>query len=107
MVTQLKAKPNVKEKASSVVVRVVGTSPLSFETPIGARLEIREIGPSSYSRPSVGGKFKKSAYLLYRGITKVGRLSPAAVSKIGEPVPENCFAVEVNPVKKLLKVQFY
>lgn len=93
-------------QSSGVVVRVVGTSPLSFDVALGMTLKLKEIGPSSHSRPSVGGKFKTTGYLIFNGITKVGRLSPAAQRAIGQPIPPTCVVTEVDPTKKILKVKF-
>jgi hypothetical protein len=45
-------------------------------------------------------------YLLFSGITKVGRLSPASLKKIGSAMPEHCKVTEANTDKKVLSVEF-
>jgi hypothetical protein len=95
-----------KEKASVVVVRVAGTSPLSFDLWPGIILTVKEILPSAANRPTLGGSFKSKGYLLFNGITKVGKLSPASLKKLGSTVPEQCKVVEVNKDKKVLSVEF-
>jgi hypothetical protein len=95
-----------KDKASGVVVRVSGTSPLSFDVTPGTVLTIKEIAPSAVNRPTLGSKFKSKGYLLFKGITKLGRLSPSALAKIGESVPANCKVVQVDKAKKILAVEF-
>lgn len=88
-----------------IVVRVTGTSPLSFEVWTGMTLTIKEIAPSANNRPTLGAKFKTKGYLVFNGRTKVGRLSPAALKKIGETIPETCKVVQVDRGKKILSVE--
>lgn len=88
-----------------IVVRIAGTSPLSFEVWKGLTLTIKEIAPSANNRPTLGAKFKSKAYLVFNGRTKVGRLSPATLKKIGNRIPETCKVVEVNKEKKILSVE--
>jgi hypothetical protein len=95
-----------KEKAASLVVRVTGTSPLSFDLWPGVTLTVKEISPSAQNRPTLGGKFTTKGYLLFNGITKVGRLSPASLKKIGDNVPLQCKVVEVDKGRKILSVEF-
>jgi hypothetical protein len=95
-----------KEKNLSLVVRVAGTSPLSFDLWPGVTLTVKEISPSASNRPTLGSKFKAKGYLLFNGITKVGRLSPASLQKIGELVPSQCRVVEVDKDRKVLSVEF-
>ena len=87
-----------------VVVRIAGTSPLSFEVWKGMILTIKEIPPSAINRPTLGTKFKSTGYLVFNGITKVGRLSPAVLTKIGK-VPDTCKVVLVDKEKKILSVE--
>ena len=92
------------------MIRVAGTSPLSFDASIvtiGTILEVREFAPSHHSRPSVDGGFKKSAYLLFADRTKVGRLSPASRKKLPLSVPHTCTVVEVDKDRKWLSVVFH
>ena|SRR6266850_5850481 len=91
---------------SVIVVRVVGTSPLSFSLWPGMALTVKEIAPSLTNRPTLGGGFKSKGYLLFNGITKVGRLSPAALRALGDPVPVTCTVVRVDKDRKFLSVEF-
>src|SRR5207237_4282593 len=91
---------------SGVLVRVAGTSPLSFDVTVGTTLQVREFAPSSPSRPTIGGRFKSSAFLLFRDRTKVGRLSPASLRKLGNSVPPVCTVVEVDRNRGILLVTF-
>jgi hypothetical protein len=96
-----KPERNVKDGS----LKVTGTSPLSFEVNEGDVLAVRQFGPSSHNRPTVGGGFKTHAYLIFNGITKVGRLSPKDASRLAhEVVPDSCVVVEVDAVKRILKV---
>ena len=97
---------SIDRKQSGIVIRVVGTSPLSFDVPTGTILQVKEFGPSAYSRPSVAGGFKRSAYLLFANQTKVGRLSPASLKKLPPSVPATCTVVEVDKSRKRLSVIF-
>lgn len=85
-------------------VRVVGTTPLSFKLRPGMILDIKSYSASANNRPTVGGKFKNTAYLLFAGVTKVGRLSPAALKKIGSKVPDRCTVARVDAEKNVLMV---
>lgn len=87
-------------------IRVAGTSPLSFELKVGMELQVREFGPSPYSRPSVGGRFRSNAYLIYSGGTKIGRLTPAIVDKLGGTPQKTCTVVKIDPNRKILIVSF-
>ena|SRR6267154_1088670 len=91
---------------SGTVVRVTGTSPLSFEVLPGTTLTVREFAPSSYNRPTIGSGFKSSAYLLFHDETKVGRLSPDSLLLLGKKVPRKCTVSEVNRERKILRVIF-
>jgi hypothetical protein len=94
-----------KRSENSSRVRVAGTGPLSFELSAGAVLTIREFGPSPIKRPTAGGsRFKSTAYLLFKGQTKIGRLSPTTVSNLAEKIPSSCKVVEVDKAKKILLV---
>lgn len=96
-----KRAPNVKDG----FLKVTGTSPLSFEVNEGDILAVRQFGPSSHTRPTVGGGFKTHAYLIFNGITKVGRLSPKDASRLAdEVIPDTCVVVEVDAEKRILKV---
>jgi hypothetical protein len=94
-------------KASSgTELRVSGTSPLSFDVPVGATLTVREFGPSHYSRPTVGSGFKSKGFLLFHNQTKVGRLSPDSLYRLGRNVPPCCTASEIDKERKILRVVF-
>jgi hypothetical protein len=98
--------PAMKRTIEPTVVRVTGTTPLSFELSPGKRLTVKKIGPSAKNRPTAGSKFKGTAYLLFDGVTKIGRLSDAALTKLGKNVPETCTVKDVNEAKKVLTVVF-
>ena len=86
-------------------LKVTGTSPLSFEVNEGDVLAVRQFGPSSHTRPTVGGGFKTHAYLIFNGITKVGRLSPGDASRLAdEVIPNTCVVVEGDAARRILKV---
>jgi hypothetical protein len=95
--------PTSKE---SVIVQVSDTSPFSFAVQVGATLIVKNYKPSSSGRPNVRGRFTKSAYLLFNGLSKVGRLSDAAFKRIGADVPQECHVVEVEQEKNVLTVEF-
>ena len=98
---------NASEKPSSVIVRVSGTSPLSFDLWPGVTLAVKEFAPSKASRPTLGGGgFKTKGYLLFSGQTKVGRLSPSALRKLGSNIPQSCKVSKVDKARKLLLVEF-
>jgi hypothetical protein len=99
-------KTNTPEKPSSTVVRVTGTSPLSFDLWPGVSLTVKEISPSASNRPTLGGGFKTKGYLLFSGQTKVGRLSPSVVSKLNGNIPLSCKVLKVDKARKLLLVEF-
>lgn len=90
---------------AGTVIRVIGTGPLSFDVRHGAVLTVKEFGPSDYSRPTVAGGFKQSAYLLFANKTKVGRLSPASLKKLSS-VPPTCTVIEVDKSRNRLSVLF-
>lgn len=96
----------MKKPGKTVEVRLAGTTPLSFRLSPGTVLSVKTYQPSANNRPTVGGKFKKSAFLVFNGVTKVGRLSPAALKKLNDkPAPE-CTVVSVNEEKSALVVSF-
>ncbi len=97
---------NTPEKPSSLVVRVAGTSPLSFDLWPGITLAVKEFAPSKASRPTIGGGFKSKGYLLFSGQTKVGRLSPSALTKLGGDIPSICKVSKVDKTRKVLLVEF-
>lgn len=98
---------NAPKKPSGITVRVAGTSPLSFDLWPGATLTVKEFAPSKPTRPTLGGGgFKTKAYLLFSGQTKVGRLTPAALTKLGGGVPPSCKVSLVDKARKLLLVEF-
>lgn len=101
----MKKKAAAIKQTTPIVVRVVGTSPLSFELRIGDELSVKEIGPSAINRPTVGGKFNSTAYLLFKGITKVGRFSPKTVEKLKNKIPRTCKVVQIDKVKKVVSVE--
>ena len=96
---------NSKKNSRVATLRVVVTSPLSFDVTVGEVLRIRQFEPSSHNRPTVSGGFKTIAFLVFDGITKVGRLKPNDVNSLGRPVPEECTVVEVDRTRKMLKIQ--
>jgi hypothetical protein len=101
-----KARTSKPERnAKNGFLKVAGTSPLSFEVNEGDILAVRQFGPSSHTRPTVGGGFKTHAYLIFNGITKVGRLSPRDAARLAdEVIPDTCVVVEVDAGKRILKV---
>lgn len=90
-----------------VKVKVGGTSPLSFMVHTGSTLTVKEVAASSSNRPTVGGSaFKKSGYLIFNGITKIGSLSSASQKKLGDRIPATCRVATVDKQKKILEVEF-
>jgi hypothetical protein len=96
----------MKRSSEPIVVRVTGTTPLSFELSPGTSLVVKKIGPSAKNRPTAGSKFKTSAYLVFDGVTKIGRLSDSALKRLGKNVPDKCTVQDVSVAKKLLTVVF-
>lgn len=95
----------LKRNVENGFLKVTGTSPLSFDVNQGDILTVRQFGPSSHTRPTVSGGFKTHAYLIFNGITKVGRLSPRDVSRLGDGlIPDTCIVVEVDPERRILRV---
>jgi hypothetical protein len=72
----------------TVKVRVTGTTLLSFALKPGTVLVVKKYSPSASNRPTVGSKFKSDAFILFRGITKIGKLSDAAIKKLAGHVPQ-------------------
>lgn len=97
---------NRRKSSRGIEVRVTGTSPLSFDVIPGNILFVREFAPSLHNRPTIGSGFKSSGYLLFHDETKVGRLSPESVSRLGKRVPKTCTVSEVNRDRKVLRVVF-
>jgi hypothetical protein len=95
-----------KKIESGVEIKLVGTTPLSFNLKPGAVLTVKTYEPSSSNRPTVGGKFKSSAFLVFNGITKVGRISPAALKKLNNKPSPTCTVASVNEEKNSLVVYF-
>lgn len=95
-----------KKGGAGTPIRVSGTSPLSFEVFVGSILAVKEFAPSHYTRPTAGSGFKSSGYLLFHDQTKVGRLSPENVNKLGKRVPTTCTVAEVDKARKILRVVF-
>lgn len=101
----MKKKATTAKEDKPVIFRVAGTSPLSFECRVGDELTVKEIGPSAMNRPTVGSKFNSTAYLLFKGITKIGRLSPKTVEKLAGRIPKTCKVVSIDKIKKILSVE--
>ncbi len=91
---------------TTVIINVGGVGPLSFELKEGAHLKVKEFSPSKKSRPTVGSRFKKSAYLIFNGPTKVGRVSPADQKKLGDKIPKYCIVHKIEKEKNKLFVLF-
>lgn len=89
----------------SMIVRIIGTGPLSFVVRESEELTIKKYGPSSATRPSAGAPFRNTAHLVFRNQTKIGRISPKDSLKMGDKVPKSCTVIEVNQEKKIIKVQ--
>ena len=69
-------------------LKLIGTSPLSFDASSGSVLTIRNSSASAKrDRPTVGGSFKSSVYIVYYGITKIGHLNPKDVAAINFAIP--------------------
>ena len=94
------------EKGNGLIVKVSGTSPLSFSVDVGTILQVREISPSSHTRPTLGSGFKSNAYLLFTGRTKVGNVPQESLEQLGAQVPKTCTVCEVNRERKMLFVTF-
>jgi len=88
-----------------VEIKLSGTGPLSFEVKEGEELKVKEISPSSKSRPTAGSRFKTSALLVFKGSTKIGRIPPKNQDELGGRIPEYCKVIEVNKEKKVLIVE--
>lgn len=91
--------------AGNRVVQLTGTGPLSFELKKGAMLAIKKILPSNSSRPTIGSGFKTSGYVVYNGITKVGRISPKDTEALDGTIPSIGKVVEVDGSKNILRIE--
>jgi len=87
----------------SRVCRIVGTSPLSFDIARGTWVSIRRTKPPSISRPTVGASFKGDAFIVFKGVTKIGRLSPRDVEALGA-VPNRGMVVTVDRDRLILEI---
>jgi hypothetical protein len=96
----------MSKSTNEVELKLAGTTPLSFELKPGAVLSVKTYQPSRSNRPTVGGKFQSSAYLVFSGVTKVGRISPAALKKLPSPPPSTCTVVSVDEEKEAVVVAF-
>lgn len=83
-------------------IKLLGTGPLSFEVTVGTTLAIRRYLPSTPSRPTIGSGFKTSAFVVYKGITKVGRINPKEVEALKGEIPATCVVLEVDATRNLL-----
>jgi hypothetical protein len=93
---------------SYVQIRLADTNCLSFNVEPGKRLTVKKYGPSSKSRPTVAGsKFKNDAYLVFNGPSKIGKIPPASLDKLGECDLTFCDVVEVNSEKNTIIVNFH
>ena len=101
-----RSKEVVVTEEGTIEVRLTGTTPLSFVRP-GKVLTVKSYEPTEpkTTRPVVGAKFTKRAYIVFNGVTKVGRLSDKAIEKL-LTVPEKCTVVKSDAVKKQLVVSF-
>ena len=91
---------------ATVIIKVCGLGPLSFDLKEGAHLKIKEYLPSKKSRPTVSSRFKKNAYLIFNGTTKIGRISPSDQKKLGGQIPKYCIVHKIEKEKNKLFVLF-
>ncbi len=89
-----------------ISVKVAGTSPLSFELHPGDKILVKKYVAGASHRPTSGAKYRTDAYILYRGVTKIGKLSEASLKKLGGSVPDECIVTKVDAEKKILMVCF-
>jgi hypothetical protein len=96
----------MNKSTSEVELKLSGTTPLSFELRPGTVLSVKTYEPSRSNRPTVGGKFQSAAFLVFNGVTKVGRISPAALKKLPNPPPPTCTVVSVDEENESVVVVF-
>lgn len=89
------------------VIELTGTSPLSFEVPLGSVLSVRKFMPSKKGRPSVGGGFKSDAYIVHFGITKIGQVNKKNNEIFDGAKPRKCIAYEVDLIKKRFRLAVF
>ncbi|MCF7962596.1 MAG: hypothetical protein K9M08_17800 [Pirellula sp.] len=89
-----------------ISVKVAGTSLFSFELNPGDKIVVKKYVARASRLSTSGAKYRTDAYMLYRGITKVGKLSEASLKKLGGSVPDECIVTKVDAEKKILMVCF-
>jgi hypothetical protein len=87
-------------------VKVIGTSPLSFELHLGDKILVKRYISGGSKGPKPGPKCRTDAYILYRGVTKIGKLSDTSIKKLEGNIPEECTVSKVDPEKNILMVLF-
>lgn len=87
------------------LIRVIGTTPLSFEcTKVGDILEVRPLGAPAKNRPTAGGKFTGTAYLVFKDKTKVGRLDDKELGNRAGPTLKTCTIILHDQEQNVLRV---
>lgn len=89
-----------------LVVKVSGTSPLSFSVKVGTVLQVKQIGASKHTRPTIGSGFKTDSFLLFMARTKIGNISYESLESFGDRVPITCTVCAVKPESKAIYVSF-
>lgn len=101
-----KIKDEPAPKGDGLIVKVQGTSPLSFEAKVGTVLQVKQIGASKHTRPTIGSGFKSDAYLLFMDRTKIGNVPQSMLESLGDRVPDKCTVCDVRLESKSIYVSF-
>ena len=93
-------------EGDGLIVKVSGTSPLSFGVKVGTVLQVKQIGASKHTRPTIGSGFKTDSFLLFMARTKIGNIPQDGLESLGESIPETCTVCAVRPESKAIYVSF-
>lgn len=93
-------------EGDGLIVKVSGTSPLSFGVKVGTVLQVKQISASTHTRPTIGSGFKTDSFLLFMARTKIGNISQSSLESLGDRIPETCTVCAVRPDSKAIYVSF-
>ena len=92
------------ESRNETVSKLIGTTPFTFHLKPGMKLEIREVGAASKARPSVGKTFRQRSFLVFKGVTKVGKLSDSCIDQLDGVIPVTCTVQSIDVEKQAVFV---
>ena len=92
------------DSRNEITSKLIGTTPFTLSLKPGMTLEIKIVGAAAKSRPSVGKTFRQRSFLVFKGVTKVGKLSDSCIEQLEGDVPQTCTVESVDMVKKVVSV---